>query len=202
MKKESILWSILSIVMVVMLSIGVSSCSKDDDEGGSSSGSVGKFTYGSKSVRVDHGYYGTEPEYVTLRFYDIIPTSNVPNSFSYVDIDIRCPEGVGAEVPTGEFEYYTVVAGIGLTQKGKGDDREWVGEYWGTFGEIDVSNWKVVGKQNSKLIIKKNGSVYSISISDVAINNKVDGIIWGDDGYRTDIASFSYTGTLTFDEDL
>ena len=34
MEKKSIFWSILSIVMVAMLSIGLSSCNKDDDEGG------------------------------------------------------------------------------------------------------------------------------------------------------------------------
>lgn len=202
MEKKRVFWSILSVMMVVMLSIGLSSCSKDDDEGGSSSGSVGKFTYGSKSVRVDYGYYGREPGWITLRFYNLNPSvlSGIPSSFSYIDIDIRCPGNDGTEVPAGEYDYFSVVAGIGLTSKDDDGD-EWTGEYWGGFGDID---WKHedVGKQDTKLTIKKNGDVYSISFSDVAINNKVDGIIWGDDGYRTDIASFSYTGTLTLDEDL
>ena len=39
MEKRHIFWSILSIMMVAMLSIGLSSCSKDDDDdGGSGSG--------------------------------------------------------------------------------------------------------------------------------------------------------------------
>jgi hypothetical protein len=40
MEKKSIFWSILSIMMVAMLSIGLSSCSKDDDEGESASSKI------------------------------------------------------------------------------------------------------------------------------------------------------------------
>ena len=35
MKKKDFLWNVLAIVMVTMLSVGLSSCSRDDDEGSS-----------------------------------------------------------------------------------------------------------------------------------------------------------------------
>ena len=56
MEKKRVFWSILSVMMVVMLSIGLSSCSKDDDEGGSGNGNSTVMVDG-KSYNLNHAYY-------------------------------------------------------------------------------------------------------------------------------------------------
>lgn len=173
MEKKRIFWSILSIIMVAMLSIGLSSCNKDDDEGGSGNG--GKFTYGGKSYSISYGFYNLDSKRCYLQFYNCNPNdlSNLPSSINYAGITIYNLGGSADEVPTGEFEDYHVYLVTGAAENVHGDQ------------------WEGNGNANAKLIIKKNGNKYSVSFSNLTIGNDVDHI---------DGVTLNYTGTLILDK--
>lgn len=175
MEKKRIFWSILSIIMVAMLSIVLSSCNKDDDEGGSGNG--GKFTYGGKSYGISYGYYNYDtraPKCCDLYFFNCDPydIANFPSLVNFAGITIYNLEGSADEVPTGEFEDYRVHLVTGAAENVSGDQ-------WGGYGNADA-----------KLIIKKNGNRYSVSFSNLTIGNDVDEIHG---------VTFNYTGTLIHD---
>ena len=176
MEKKRIFWSILSIIMVAMLSIGLSSCNKDDDEGGSGNG--GKFTYGGKSYGISYGFYNydtRDPKRRDLYFYNCDPydIANFPSLVNYAGITIYNLGGSADEVPTGEFEDYRVYLVTGAAENVHGDQ------------------WEGNGNANAKLIIKKNGNKYSVSFSNLTIGNDVDHI---------DGVTLNYTGTLILDK--
>ena len=178
MEKKRVFWSILSIMMVAMLSIGLSSCNKDDDdEGGSGNG--GKFTCGGKSYGISYGYYNydtRDSKRCDLSFtnFDQYDISDRPSSINYAGISFYPSGTSGEEVPTGEFENFRVCLVTGAEENNVRDNY-----------------WEGNGNANAKLIIKKNGNKYSVSFSNLTIGNDVDEIHG---------VTLNYTGTLILDE--
>jgi hypothetical protein len=193
MKKKRIFWSILSIVMVVMLSIGLSSCSKDDDEDGGSGG-------GNKAVVVDGKAYNMK--YAWLEVGSGKYRRTIELRFSDTDLydrDIRAQPQIRTQVVgiiINDYEYYDVQPGT-YTAEVLFEDA--TGSY-----SYEMEGWKgiqsytyAIGK-DVQVIITKDGDNYAIAIPETLIHNYI-----ANTGKDASIPfSFSYTGKIIQVESL
>lgn len=189
MEKKRVFWSILSIVMVVMLSIGVSSCSKDDDDDGGSGS-------GNKTAVVDGKAYNMK--YAWLEVGSDKYRRTIELRFSDTDLydrDIRAQPQIRAQVVgilINDYEYYDVQPGT-YTAEVLFADAPVSYEGW-----KDIQSYTYAIGKDVQVIITKDGDNYAIAIPETLIHNYI-----ANTGKDASIPfSFSYTGKIIQVESL
>lgn len=164
------------ILTAVCLSFCAASCSSDDDEPkGGSANNYGKL--GDKTFNTPYGFWylneeiGETGNNVTMEFFSYNPTSEIPQSASFVAIEYTLPEGekeINSTVIKGGKYHIYVAVGVSMSDEGLQCET------------IDNDT------NNPDLKIERNGNSYKVSIDNVAL----------EDDYKSYNFSFNFSGQL------
>ena len=167
MEKRHIFWSILSIMMVAMLSIGLSSCSKDDDDDGGSGGGSKAAVVDGKAYNMKYAWWRVngsgKSKHLTLEFSSI----DIYNrDYIYAQPQIRA-QFIDLEI--GNWEYSDVQSGT-YTGGLNFDDSEAKG-YSDETHEWQSIQYHTLVEGKVKVVITRDGDDFTITIPETMIDS-------------------------------
>lgn len=157
LSKQFTLSKIFAYILLGILLLPVTSCSKDDEPDGGNGATSSAFNLGGQPLKLSYAYWWANAGDMHIEFYSYDPTGNkFPNSMSYLSIDYSIPsnqtEIESVTLPSGSYSIY-VAKDVTMSSEG------WQGQ----------TKWN--DSTNSPLIIEKDGKNVKITVENATISD-------------------------------